>query len=100
MTKLQSLLITLFLACLIHSKILVLDTQDLRMLSASKNPNLLRSLFNTPKTAHKERVCVGSDGARWVGMFDERNHVCRMFMCFNQLTSQPNDREVECVVFF
>ena len=96
----QTLLITLLLACIINAKILVLDMEDLRQLSASENPNLLRSLLSPGNAAHKRRVCMGIDGSRWMGMIDEGNHVCRMFKCRNQLNLQPNTRDIECMAIF
>ena len=96
MTKLQTLLITLLLACVIHSKILVLDMEDLRQLSASENPNLLRSLLSPSNAAHKGKVCYDRYWNGWIGGFDEANNNCLRLRCMNLATGLENTKTITC----
>ena len=96
MTKLQTILTTLLLACIINAKILVLDMEDLRQLTASKNPNLLRSLLNSGKAAHKEKVCYDANGQGWAGDVNEKYRLCSKSKCINQRTGLSNTRPIKC----
>ena len=96
MTKTQTILTTLLLACIINSKILVLDMEDLRQLSASKNPNLLRSLLTPAKAAHKGFVCYDRDGFGWIGGMSDHYFICMPKRCLSLENGQPNTRTITC----
>ena len=99
MTKTQTILTTLLLACIINAKILVLDMEDLRKLTASENPNLLRSLLNPGNAVHERKMkwCVAADGKRWRGFLDEEKSVCPPGMCHVPSTFEQSNQEVPCV---
>ena len=99
MTRTQTLLITLILASVIHSKILVMDMEDLRKLSASNGTNLLRSLLNPENAAHDKGMstCVASDGRRWQGFVDRTNKVCKPWKCHIKKPFETNLVDVDCV---
>ena len=83
MNKSKTSLMTIFLMIsILHSKILVMDVEDLRKLSSDGGSGL-RELFGaySVPTDPKQGICLDSKGKEWKGTVDMDTQSCFFRLC-------------------